>query len=583
VVSYEINLIKTLLILLTGAKYYQIVPEMEDIVTPDSPVSATARRDWVPRHRAVRIESRSGTRSPGRHGKRDRSTHINTAAETDAYGTMSESEGLMFRVPSYQPGTALGDPHYQYIPSRKGSVDSAMALDMARRGSAFSVDSRIADSELTDNEQNHQQSFRDSTSQSAAGPVVRRSMQPRYLRQSPSVSSSPSYTQLAEAARQAPRAANIINKDVPQPVRRSHEEKFQATLASFPAAPSNPPSRQPSVNRVKTASAMENRKEQARARKLRDLQRTRQASVQSTAETVSSDTARISSDASGEPLMDSDLENVMTKGKAPLPKPAMCSHGFNVCPHGCKHGPTGINQHQHLQPEQVAYRQSLALPATPDLSSHPAYRPRQSSDRSGARAPTPSNTSRIDFGSAASTMRPVGPNDTERRLEQENAELKDVLSKATAALNAIAAFHLGGSNSLLQPVAMVQPLPQPGLFAQQPDVSGVAAAAAAGAMAGVQAHAAEISRQNSTTSRKRNDSIVSTATTVSEKHTSAGSGYDSSMTSTEAVWGSSGSFSGFEVPSQPKSNGMNALEVYMSTRKCSLTPPVEEDGREGIF
>jgi len=114
------------------------------------------------------------------------------------------------------------------------------------------------------------------------------------------------------------------------------------------------------------------------------------------------------------------------------------------------------------------------------------------------------------------------------------------------------------------------------------------AAAAAGAAAGVAAAQAQQAIQaqqqhfQNSPVPTRNDSTNSKTSTTSEKRTSGESRADvMSFTSVEdgREYAQQEKMSGAQAQPLPGANAFqqaNALKMYMMTRKCSLTPPVEE-------
>jgi len=542
--------------------------------------------DWAPKHRAARVVT---SRNRTRLSKQREDRGPLDGDSTDVYGTMSESEGppfrqpesggLLFRQPQYQPGTALGEPNVMpYIKARKFSADSAMSA--ARHGS---VDSRMADSELTDGEQDHIR-----TSAFSAPATLRKSSQSRYPYR-PRTSASSGH---AQVLRRASRPVSTNTETASQQDRRgSQDDRFKATLASFPATPSNAPTRNPSVNtrpearpeihgsRI-VAHNLNARLDRTRARKLQHLQQVRKMSVESgTGSIESSVTAGVR-----EPLMDEDLAQRMVEGQTPLNKPEMCNHGFSICPHGCRHAETEPAQADiphHLQPDQIAYRSTLPLPPTPDnvseQNTHPALRHSNFSPGLLAQKRSmPAHTrSAVEStaSSASSTPRPRAVSSAAKTstlpiLAEHEAHLGALQQdpESSAATMLITAFL----QPLLQAQTSISLAPAVALKSPEPaQASGLRVAMAAAKyltaaqeytqiQAVAQAEAASgtlPSRQTSNASkgtlatglRSRNDSVATASSTFSEKHTSSGS----------------------------NTSDPNSLEVlYPTMRKASSTPTI---------
>ena len=489
-----------------------------------------------------------------------------------------ESEGLLFRQPQYQPGTALGEPNViHYIQARKFSTDSAFAAIRKE-----SVDSRMADSELTDGEQDH-------TTTSAGGPGTGRKLYQSRYPYRPRTSASSGRAQARPISTNTETASHHSD-------RRSHDDRFQATLASFPAAPSNAPTRNPSVNTRPearpevlgsgtVASNLNARLDRTRARKLQHLQQVRKMSVESgTGSIESSATA-----GTREPLMDEDLAQRMVQGQTPLNKPVTCDHGFSICPHGCRHvesEPVRPDLPHHLQPDQIAYRSALPLPPTPDhlseQNTHPALRhsnfspgllaqkrsmPAHSRPLVESTASSASSTPRPRaLSSAATTSASPMPTQHEApllALQQDPESIRQGAAVLSAIFTAVSQpiFQAQAITSLSTASATTTPL-----GSVQGTVLPIATAAAVYAVAAQMYSQSEAqariegasnppsSRQISNASevshaarpRNRNDSVATASSTFSEKHTSASS----------------------------SASDPNSLEVlYPNTRKGSLTPP----------
>ena len=457
-----------------------------------------------------------------------------------------------------------------YIKARKFSVDSAMGA--ARHGS---VDSRMADSELTDGEQDHMMTG------AVAGPSTgRKPYQSRYPYR-PRTSASSGHTQ---ALRQGARPVSTNTETASQQDRRgSHDDRFKATLASFPATPSNAPTRNPSVNTRpearpeilgsrNVASNLNARLDRTRARKLQHLQQVRKMSVES-------GTGSMESSVTGgarEPLMDEDLAQRMVEGQTPLNKPEMCDHGFSICPHGCRHvesEPVRPDVPHHLQPDQIAYRSTLPLPPTPDnlseQNTHPALRHSNFSPGLLAQKRSmpahPRSAVESTASSASSTPRPGAVSSAARTsaspmLAQQEAPLLAIQAESAAIISAIV-------TAVSQPSLQAQPdAPLSTAVVTTPTVAlatvtlfkAIEGFSQAQAQAAAQAEAVSgtlPSRQTSNASkgtlaagpRNRNDSVATASSTFSEKHTSSGS----------------------------NTSDPNSLEVMFSTtRKASLTPTI---------
>ena len=353
-----------------GKRYYQIIPGPTDLADDDQsrPDRGITRADWAPQHQTTQYSARPAN-IPSRRQPRVGTTDDEN---TDAYATFSESEGPWSSQPHYEPGTALGDPDLaQHFQQRQSCDDSAMG--MPRKSSVTTVDSRFADGELTDMEA-HQRATHATSANHHTAATRKSTYRPNYTTKSRTSISSGHTQVLCEGGRPVSHILPHRN------VRRTSEQspdRFQATLNSFPNTPSNVPTRNSSIKtyaptqEVKSvASALQARAGRARARKLRDLKQVCKPSIGSESSLSAAD-ARTSIEAVSGAAEREFVQNQTRqkqKDKTSATSSEMCSHGFKVCPHGCKHGhheahPSEVLQHLH--PTEIAYRAALPLPPPP--------------------------------------------------------------------------------------------------------------------------------------------------------------------------------------------------------------------------
>lgn len=549
----------------------------------------TTRTDWTSQHRAEQYTVRA-RHTPARRQVRTTNTDEET---TDAYATLSDNEGPWIEQGLYEPGTALGDPYLQdYIQGRQSSGDSAMG--MLGESSVATVDSRIADSELTDNEM---YSRAPSAELAVSNPATtyKPSYRPNHASRSRTSVGSGHTQVLCEGGRP-------VSQVLPsQGGRRSlSPDRFQTTLNSFPNTPSNLPTRNSSIKtyaptqEVKSvASALQARADRARARKMRDLQSVRMRSAGSEG-SMNAPNARTSSEAvSGAPesAFDHSQAQRIRKGKAPATSTETCPHGFDVCPHGCKHGHIEL-----YHPNEIAYRAALPLPILP---SHPALRNPDWSPSDSMPPPLRTTnrsiytTNRSRANSNTTSVLPPPPSVTDERdiqiqilqsqideLRQRDARMNAALALLTSAstgsqCDPMSMPHLANLFSSSSSGAQTHGLPHT-------NAQTVSAAAAAGAAAGVAAAQAQQAmqlhhrqQQHKQRLSTRNDSTNSKTSITSDKRTSGESGMEAmSFTSVEdggAYQNKSGA-----TTEQSHAQGQNVLDMYMVTTKCSLTPPLEE-------
>jgi len=586
-----------------GKRYYQIVPDTFGLTDRDQsqPERGVNRADWAPQRQTTQRAERVRN-TPSR-----REQCIGTTDEetTDAYATISEGEGPWFRQSAhYEPGTALGDPdHAPYNQERQNSGNVAMA--MPRKASVATVDSRVADSELTDNE-TLQRAPNARSAMSNAAATRRSTPRPNYITK----------PRTSFDARGSVEGGRPESQALPKHVARRAQspDRFQATLNAFPTTPSNVPTRDSSIKtyaptqEVKSvASALQARADRARARKLRDLEQVRKSSAESEGSiTVKASVARISSEAvpgAPEPAYETSQAQRKQKAKPAATSIDTCPHGFDVCPHGCKHG-----HYEPYHPEEIAYRASLPLPLPPpsqqqEYTNHPALRtPDWSSSpsmppplRTSIR-PTHSDNCFPAISNTTTAPPPASPSSDERDLQIQLLQSQiDELRQRDMRMNAaLALLTSAGTGVGMNFTSLFSTTASTNSHAHA-NAQAFSAAAAAGAAAGVAAAQAQQAIQaqhqqaqqqqyfhNSPSIPTRNDSTNSKTSAISEKRTSGESRADVlSFTSVEdgREYAQQEKMGAAQIQAFPGASAFqqaNALNMYMMTRKCSLTPPVEE-------